>query len=61
MQQKAVGWYLQMLKRNERDIRVSIKPEIPTKKSVEEQYKLVRDLSNREFTLKKKMEKLLFY
>ncbi len=44
------GWYLQMLKRNERDIRVSIKPEIPTKKSVEEQYKLVRDLSNREFT-----------
>ena len=28
-------WYLQMLKRNERDIRVSIKPEIPNKKSVE--------------------------
>ena len=43
-------WYLQMLKRNERDIRVSIKPEIPNKKSVEEQYKMVCDLSNKEFT-----------
>lgn len=43
-------WYLQMLKRNERDIRVSIKPEIPNKKSVEEQYKLVCDLSDKEFT-----------
>lgn len=39
-----------MLKRNERDIRVSIKPEIPNKKSVEEQYNLVCDLSNKEFT-----------
>ena len=43
-------WYLQMLKRNERDIRVSIKPEIPNKKSVEEQYNLVCALSNKEFT-----------
>lgn len=43
-------WYLNMLKRNERNIRVSIKPEIPNKKSVEEQYKLVCDLSNKEFT-----------
>ena len=43
-------WYLQMLKRNERAIRVSIKPEIPNKKSVEEQYSLVCDLSNKEFT-----------
>ncbi len=42
-------WYLQMLKRNEREIRVSIKPEIPNKKSVEEQYNLVCDLSGREF------------
>lgn len=25
-------WYLQMLKRNERDIRISIRPEIPNKK-----------------------------
>lgn len=43
-------WYLQMLKRNERDIRVSIKPEIPNKKSVEEQYNLVCDLLSKEFT-----------
>lgn len=43
-------WYLQMLKRNERDIRVSIKPEIPNKKSVEEQFNLVCDLSGKEFT-----------
>jgi hypothetical protein len=43
-------WYLQMLKRNERDIRVSIKPEIPNKKSIEEQYNLVCDLSGKEFT-----------
>ncbi|GAB1404868.1 RloB-like protein [anaerobic digester metagenome] len=43
-------WYLQMLKRNERNLRVSIKPEIPNKKSVEEQYNLVCDLSGKEFT-----------
>lgn len=43
-------WYLQMLKRNERQIRVSIKPEIPSKKSVEEQYNLVCDLAGKEFT-----------
>lgn len=29
-------WYLNMLKRNEPNIRVSIKPEIPNNKSVEE-------------------------
>ncbi|MGB4655352.1 MAG: RloB family protein [Bacteroidales bacterium] len=43
-------WYLQMLKRNEPKIRVNIKPEIPNKKSVEEQYNLVCDLSKKEFT-----------
>lgn len=43
-------WYLQMLKRNERDIRVSIKPEIPNKKSIEEQYNLVCELLDKEFT-----------
>ncbi|MDR0969014.1 MAG: RloB family protein [Lentimicrobiaceae bacterium] len=43
-------WYLQMLKRNEREIRVNIKPEIPNKKSIEEQYKLVCDLSGKEYT-----------
>ena len=34
-------WYLQMLKRNEKNIRVTIKPEIPHKKSLEAQYKSV--------------------
>lgn len=43
-------WYLQMLKRNERNIRVSIKPEIPNKKSVEEQYNLICELATKEFT-----------
>lgn len=43
-------WYLNMLKRNEKDIRVTIKPEIPHKKSIAEQYKLVCDLSGKEFT-----------
>lgn len=43
-------WYLSMLKRNEPNIRVSIKPEIPNNKSVEEQYNLVCDLSGKEFT-----------
>lgn len=42
-------WYLQMLKRNERQIRINIKPEIPSKKSIEEQFNLVIDLSNREY------------
>jgi len=44
------AWYFQMLKRHERDIRVNIKPEIPGKKSLAEQYKLVRDLSKKEYT-----------
>jgi hypothetical protein len=43
-------WYLQMLKRNEREIRISIKPEIPHKKSIEDQYNLVCELLNKEFT-----------
>lgn len=43
-------WYLQMLKRNERDIRVNIKPEIPNKKSIKDQFNMVCDLSNKEFT-----------
>lgn len=43
-------WYLQMPKRNERNIRVNIKPEIPHKKSLQEQYHLVCDLSEKEFT-----------
>ncbi|SFC31051.1 RloB-like protein [Flexibacter flexilis DSM 6793] len=43
-------WYLNMLKRNERNIRVSIKPEIPNGKSIRQQYDLVRELSGKEFT-----------
>jgi hypothetical protein len=43
-------WYFQMLKRNERALRVNIKPEIPSRKSIEEQYNLVRDLSGKEYT-----------
>jgi deoxyribodipyrimidine photolyase len=38
-------WYLQMLKRNEREITVDIKPEIPQKKKLEEQYKKAIKLS----------------
>lgn len=38
-------WYLQMLKRNERKINVSIEPKIPQKKSILEQFELVRFLS----------------
>src|SRR5699024_5788324 len=38
-------WYLNMLKRNERQIRVNIKPEIPNKKSLKEQYKSVLNLA----------------
>lgn len=34
-------WYLQMLKRHEKNIRVTISPEIPHKKSLEAQYKSV--------------------
>lgn len=44
------GWYLKMLKRNETNIRFRIKPEIPNKKSIEEQYNQVVKLSGMEFT-----------
>lgn len=43
-------WYLEMLKRNERNLRVTIKPEIPNKKSIEEQFNLVKKLSKSEYT-----------
>ncbi|TVQ81047.1 MAG: RloB domain-containing protein [Flavobacteriales bacterium] len=42
-------WYLQMLKRNERSLNVNVKPEIPQKKSIGDQFKLVVDLSGREY------------
>jgi len=38
-------WYFQMLKRNERKINVNIEPKIPQKKSLIEQFDLVRFLS----------------
>ncbi len=43
-------WYLQMLKRNERSLRVDIKPEIPVKKSLQEQYDFICNLSTKEYT-----------
>lgn len=43
-------WYLNMLKRNERQIRIAIKPEIPSKKSITEQYEYVCDLAEKEFS-----------
>jgi hypothetical protein len=39
-------WYLQMIKRNERQIKVDIKPEIPQKKKLSDQYSKVIELSN---------------
>jgi hypothetical protein len=38
-------WYIQMLKRNERQINVDLKPEIPQRKKLSELYKKVIDLS----------------
>ena len=39
-----------MLKRNERQFKINIEPKLPQKKSVEEQYKLVIQLSEREYS-----------
>ena len=38
-------WYFQMLKRNERSIRVDLKPEIPQRKKLEDQFKRVVEYS----------------
>ena len=38
-------WYIQMLKRNERLISVDLKPEIPQRKKLSEQYAKVIELS----------------
>lgn len=38
-------WYLQLLKQNEANLRLSIKPEIPQKKKLEDQFKTVVDLA----------------
>ena len=42
-------WYLQMLCRNEPQVRINIKPEIPSRKSTYDQYLLVKDLHHREY------------
>lgn len=39
-------WYLQMIKRNNRELTVDIKPEIPQRKKIEDQYKRVLELYN---------------
>jgi hypothetical protein len=38
-------WYLQMLKRNEKSLTVTIEPQIPQKKSLFDQFELVKRLS----------------
>lgn len=38
-------WYIQMLKRNERQLSVDLKPEIPQRKKILDQYKKVIELS----------------
>jgi RloB-like protein len=39
-------WYFQMLKRNERALRVDLKPEIPQKKKLEDQFKKIVEYSS---------------
>lgn len=38
-------WYIHMLKRNEREIGIDLKPEIPQKKAIKEQFDRVKELS----------------
>lgn len=38
-------WYLQMLKKNEKSLTVTIKPELPQKKNIDDQFGYVLDLS----------------
>lgn len=38
-------WYLQMLKRNERELNINIEPKLPSKKSISEQFEMVIDLA----------------
>ena len=42
-------WYLQMLKRNEQQLRIDIEPKLPQRKSIREQFELVMDLAGREY------------
>lgn len=43
-------WYLQMLKRNERQLKINIEPKLPQRKSIDEQFILVTVLSEREYS-----------
>lgn len=38
-------WYLQMFKRNERELNINIEPKLPSKKSIPEQFKMVKKLA----------------
>ncbi|WP_319231685.1 RloB family protein [Draconibacterium orientale] len=38
-------WYLQMLKRNERTLSVNIEPKLPSKKSIPDQFEMVKSLA----------------
>jgi len=42
-------WYLEMLKQNEPDVLFNITPKILQKKNINQQYKLVTDLSEEEY------------
>ena len=42
-------WYLQMMKQNERQVRLTIKPELPKKKRIEDQCELVCKLAQGEY------------
>lgn len=42
-------WYLQMMKQNERQVRLTIKPELPKKKRIEDQCELVCKLAQEEY------------
>ncbi len=43
-------WYLNMLKENERDLQIQIKPELPKKKSIKDQYNKIKELAESEYT-----------
>jgi len=42
---KTEFWYLQMLKRNERNLNINIEPKIPQKKTLDEQFKTTKALA----------------
>ncbi len=42
---KTEVWYFNMLKRNERNLRINIKPDLPTKKTLHKQYQYVLEAS----------------